>query len=420
MAHPVNILILNHTAGIGGASRSLDILIRNVLSVGGHVAILTPPGPMCRQWEEMGVRVVRWDPPVCPWLGISIYASGVFEFGLGASLALARLPKRLFAGRRLIRRILSNETITVLYINSLVLFPLGWVLPAMRRNGGMRTVWHVRELLNTRLLPTIYDRVVRNIARSSDLVLAITSHEASAFQKSAVVRVIHNTVPADWDDQVSKEAVEPNTLRVGMSCAFVRGKGIPDFVRTARQLRESFPDVRFELFTTRPALLRSRVDRWLWHIARRSNDILSVVEEGLWPVADCVLDSQIRIIFEQPMTLETYRRCHVYVRTDEAGCPWGRDIIEAMWAGIPVVATGSSQEFVLDQQTGFLVPPGNVELLADCVGRLLKDPQLRRDMSRAARERALQLFSPALHRTKLLAALCDDPSKHQEEMQVCS
>lgn len=102
------------------------------------------------------------------------------------------------------------------------------------------------------------------------------------------------------------------------------------------------------------------------------------------------------------MDPSTYREADVYVRADRAGCPWGRDIIEAIWEGIPVVATGTSQEFILDGQTGFLVSPRRPDLLADRVCQLLTDRELRNNMSRASRARAIELFSPELYSAWIL------------------
>ncbi|MGZ8398660.1 MAG: glycosyltransferase family 4 protein [Gemmatimonadales bacterium] len=54
-------------------------------------------------------------------------------------------------------------------------------------------------------------------------------------------------------------------------------------------------------------------------------------------------------------------------------------ILEAMRAGLPVVASavGGIDESVRDDETGYLVPRGNVELLRVRIGRLLSDPGLR-------------------------------------------
>lgn len=56
-----------------------------------------------------------------------------------------------------------------------------------------------------------------------------------------------------------------------------------------------------------------------------------------------------------------------------------RSILEAMRAGLPVVASSVAgiDESVRDGETGYLVPRGGVDLLRDRVRRLLSDPALR-------------------------------------------
>ncbi len=70
-------------------------------------------------------------------------------------------------------------------------------------------------------------------------------------------------------------------------------------------------------------------------------------------------------------------------------------ILEAMQRGRPVVATavGSVPELVVDGETGFLVPPGDEEALADAVNRLIADEGLRRRLGDAGRERARSRFA---------------------------
>src|SRR5207248_3814804 len=57
-------------------------------------------------------------------------------------------------------------------------------------------------------------------------------------------------------------------------------------------------------------------------------------------------------------------------------------VIEAMAAGLPVVATdvGGLREVVADGLTGLLAPAKDAAALADCVWRLAGDPELRRRM----------------------------------------
>lgn len=70
-------------------------------------------------------------------------------------------------------------------------------------------------------------------------------------------------------------------------------------------------------------------------------------------------------------------------------------ILEAMAAGLPVVATrvGGNPEIVLDGQTGLLVEPGRPDLLAAALEQLLKDPRRAAVLGAAGRRRAEEKFS---------------------------
>lgn len=69
-------------------------------------------------------------------------------------------------------------------------------------------------------------------------------------------------------------------------------------------------------------------------------------------------------------------------------------IIEAMAAGVPVVATpvGAVEDIVVDGETGLLVPAGDVDALAGALTRLVGDAALRQKLGAAGK---------AMHREKL-------------------
>ena len=79
---------------------------------------------------------------------------------------------------------------------------------------------------------------------------------------------------------------------------------------------------------------------------------------------------------------------HASVRPE----PFGRVILEGMLMGKPVVATaaGGVTELIEDGETGFLVPPGDVDALAQRLHRLLAAPDLRRAVGTQARVWARQ------------------------------
>jgi N-acetyl-alpha-D-glucosaminyl L-malate synthase BshA len=81
---------------------------------------------------------------------------------------------------------------------------------------------------------------------------------------------------------------------------------------------------------------------------------------------------------------------------------FGLAALEATACGLPVVASavGGLPEVIVDGETGFLRPVGDVEGMAACAGRLLDDEPLRRRMALAARQRAETHFrvEPAVDR----------------------
>ncbi len=70
---------------------------------------------------------------------------------------------------------------------------------------------------------------------------------------------------------------------------------------------------------------------------------------------------------------------------------------EALACGLPSVVTPSAGSIVRDQVEGFLVPPRDVDLLAERMEQLGNDPELRARMSDAARIRALSFDWPRYH-----------------------
>lgn len=69
-------------------------------------------------------------------------------------------------------------------------------------------------------------------------------------------------------------------------------------------------------------------------------------------------------------------------------------ILEAMTAGLPVVATdvGAVGEAVLDAETGYVVGPGDADAVADRLVRLANSADLRRRLGDAGRERFRERF----------------------------
>lgn len=84
----------------------------------------------------------------------------------------------------------------------------------------------------------------------------------------------------------------------------------------------------------------------------------------------------------------------VIVHASTAPEPFGRVIAEAMMAGTPVIASaaGGATEIVEDG-TGLLVPPGDVDALASAIRHLIADPAAAAAMAARARAMAMARFA---------------------------
>jgi glycosyltransferase involved in cell wall biosynthesis len=105
------------------------------------------------------------------------------------------------------------------------------------------------------------------------------------------------------------------------------------------------------------------------------------------------LSDRVELLGAQRNVTELLARSDVFVLSSRSeGFPVS--ILEAMAAGLPVVATdvGGIAEAVVDGETGILVPAADPRALAGAIERLLADVELRRHLGAAGRARALRLF----------------------------
>jgi len=91
---------------------------------------------------------------------------------------------------------------------------------------------------------------------------------------------------------------------------------------------------------------------------------------------------------------EVYRTSRVYLQTS-ATESLGLSVVDALRHGLPAVVTnaGGLSEVVEDGVTGFVVPVGDVRLMANAVELLIQDDDLWLQFSRAATQRYRRLFS---------------------------
>ncbi len=109
--------------------------------------------------------------------------------------------------------------------------------------------------------------------------------------------------------------------------------------------------------------------------------------------------------------VNVYNAADVFVLVSDRGPGRGEglsfSLLEASSCGIPIIAGNEdgSQETVEDGVSGFLVSPRDNRAIQSAITRLVDQPELRRSMAKAARERVVRYFAYTSFREKTGAVL---------------
>jgi glycosyltransferase involved in cell wall biosynthesis len=111
-------------------------------------------------------------------------------------------------------------------------------------------------------------------------------------------------------------------------------------------------------------------------------------------ISELKMEDRIKTIGWTDDVASFLRTLDVYVSPAHSE-PFGLSIVEAMAAGVPVVATASegAREIIDDNETGRLVPIGESEVIAATILDLLEDESERKRLAENARVAAGERFS---------------------------
>lgn len=210
--------------------------------------------------------------------------------------------------------------------------------------------------------------VLRRLARRLAVRIAVSQAAARVARRrlGGTYEVIPNGV-----DLGRFASAEPADLGPGRKLLFVgrldARKGFGLAVAAFRRLAAERPDLRLVVVGEGPQ--RQAVDALAPAIRERVLLLGALPNRDLPPV---------------------HAACQAFVAPNTGGESFGIVLVEAMAAGLPVVASAipGFDEVLRDGVEGFLVPPGDEEALARALARVLDDPALAERLGRAGRERA--------------------------------
>ena len=284
-------------------------------------------------------------------------------------------------------RVLQEKQIDLIHTNSLA---AGLIGGAAAKLYGVPVIMHKRYAtaygVLDRICEMLLDRVILvseatrwTFAPHSKQALIYNGVELSSCQSSSRVE----TLRTDLD-------LDPDAVLIGIVTRLTPEKGIHTLIEATAKLKKS-PNIQL-LVVGGPYFPKDAeyIDS-LKVQAQKLRITDRVIFTGFLEDTDAIL-SILDVV--------------LLASTIPEACP--RTIIEAMAAGVPVIATplGGSKELVTPE-TGLLVPPEDADVFATAITQLAEDSERRKRMGQACRLRAEQLFC-ATQNTRLTENLYMD------------
>lgn len=387
-SRPLRVLCLDLEGGYGGSSRSLYHSIRALDRRRVTVEVwCRRAGPAQALYEAIGVpcHVTPEMPRVSslPRLSRNLYA-------------YARAFPAL-CGARSFRHDLRNaarDRFDLVHFNHEGLFLLaGW----LARNSSVPLTCHVR----TMLIDTPFARwQMRRLIKATEALVFITENEKFNVEQLtgwAPGPVIHNIAVA-LAGSVQPHPVVPADGRlkaVALSnYAWVRGTDrLIDVALRLKALGRT--DILFVV--AGDMTLTSSLPGILGEVGRGGGDLAEVAARAGVGELFLFLGS-----VTEPETV--LAAADLLVRPSREGHPWGREVIEAMAAGKPVLATGRWDGYVRPGANGFLYNEFDPDIVAGDLIRLADDREAVRRLGDAAKAH--------------VSDFCDGPARAGELLDV--
>jgi glycosyltransferase involved in cell wall biosynthesis len=375
------ILFVDQAGELGGAELSLLDIARHYARTG--CVVLFRDGPFERALAAAGVRTVL-VPAAAPLMEVRRDGGIASSFAaLGALSRVVRHLARLSRGRELI------------YANTQKAFVASAIAGLVARKP---VVWHLRDILapehfsrsNLRLVIALtWLPHVRVIANSQATAQAFVAAGGSGRR---VVAIPNGIDPGPF------APVDPESLaRLRAELSLGPGPIVGLFGRLAAWKGQH---VLADAMAQIPGAQAICVGGALFG----EEPYERALEAQL---AQSGLAERVRLTGFRSDVPALMQLCDVVVHASIAPEPFGRVVVEAMLSGRPVIASkaGGIAEIVEDGRSGLLIEPGDPDVLAAAIRRLLDDRALAGQLADAGRRRALASFGLAANLAQIDAFL---------------
>jgi len=365
------LLFLDQAGQLGGAEWCLaDVAVR--YCDGGRVTLFED-GPFRNMLEAHGVSVSV----LCPErLSARVTKSSGFTNILAAAPHFLRLALRVTAKAR---------DFDVIYANTAKALIVGSFAAHLTRRP---LIYHLHDIISADHFSAMNRRLLVTFGNRARAVIANSHATRQSFVASGGREELTHVVYNGFDSAAVQMTAEDDPARLrkelgienGARCALMVGRLTPwKGQHVLLDALPMLPDVHAifagdAVFTDED---RSYADR----LRERASDPQ--------------LAGRVHFLGFRDDLNRWYSMADLVVHASTAPEPFGRVIVEGMLRGKPVIATsaGGACEILRNQETGYLIRPGDAQEMACAIRGILENPEAAASVAQRGRERARREYS---------------------------
>ncbi len=362
----MRVLFIQQGLGYGGASQSLIQMQKCLKDDVEMYTILKRNRRLNQKLKHLlqySKMVAEMDIP-----GIYSYSEGI-STQEDLDLALS------YDAKEVIDFIAENE-IDIVHVNASVFSNL---YAAIKSNTSAKIVTHVREVI-PQSDDLITQFIVREIRKFSDWVVPIAKEEMRHFSDLSNCTMVINPVDTTVFQPIQKRDNQ-DVLTIGMMANFNPLKGHLLFLEVVKDLilrNNGKQKLQFQLLgLPSPGLLHYKQ----WMPLQRFAYYQEVMKQ-----VKVIGNDQLTCIPFLENVEAVIQNWGIGLRLEKSMMPWGRDILELMAVGVPVVALGVDEVIIQNNETGILVNAIDVDSIVHAIQELIDHPQKRESMGAKGRE----------------------------------
>jgi len=345
----MNILQILPELNVGGVETGTLDLAKYLVRLGHKAVVVSSGGSLVKDIEACGAKHYQ----------LSVHKKSVFSM-------IKLIPKLV--------EIIKKEQIEIVHARSRV---PAWIAYFACRSTNAIFITTCHGYYQKHLFSLVMGWAKRVIVLSN----VIARHMIEDFSvPHERIRLVARSVDLEKFKYLDPQTKRKEDFNVGIIARITPLKGHLHFIKAMARISRSVPRLKIWIVGDAPASKE----------AYKEEVQVLVRRLGLWHCTE-FLGTQRDI----PGILAHLDLVVLATTTHEA---FGRVIIEAQAAGVPVVATkvGGVVDIIEDGKNGFLVPPADPKSMADAVMRIFKDTQLARQLSENAYAKVKEKYNVEL------------------------